>query len=116
GNAGSRVVEFAAQVGDSADLEPDDFAVGGRRRLDVVNLSATVDHVQKILAPLFDPADWAVKGDAEIRGQHLLGRELDRGAKTATDVGRNNPHVVFVHPQNACQLGAQAMRELRTGP
>ena len=109
-------VVLTAQVGHGAHLEAYDLAVTGYRRLDVVDLTPTVHHVEKVFAAHFHPAHRPPQLHGEVGSEHVFGGEVDLGAEAAADVRGDDTHAVFGQTEDIGELRAHGVRELGAGP
>ena len=67
--------------------------------LDVVDLTATLDHRLEVLGAPLDPAHRLTQLDRKLGGQDLFGVGLELGAEAATHVRRDDAHAILRQAQ-----------------
>ena len=76
-------------------------------------LVAAVIARDQVFAPVFGPGERAAVLAGEPDQQHIFGRQRHLLAKSAADVGRDDPQVAFRKAEHVGNGGARQMRHLR---
>ncbi len=123
GHAGRSVVGqvdalrgIGAFVVDHRAAHAEQPAVGVERDLEVPILFALLDRGEEMLAPVLDPFDRSPQEQAGGGERHFLRVHDELGAEAAADIGRHDPNLILVEPQQPHQEGAHLVRKLRRRP
>ena len=115
GTPGRDELQVGAHVGEQADLEAEQRAVGLRGDLDVLDLVAAVDGGLVVLAARLGPLDRAAELLGDDEGEHLLGVDVELEAEAAADVGRDDADLVLADAGDQREHDAQDVRDLGGG-
>ena len=109
---GERIGRIRAGIDRRLAFHRQQPAIGGGVRGDLVMMLAAIGIRGQLFAPVLDPAYRLAGLHRDPAQRHLFGEQDSLIAKTAADIGGNDPDLAFVQTEAFGKAGAHDMRHL----